>query len=583
VTARQLSSVTPEGWIVKIAGPTVVAKGLADAAMYHLVTVGRLGLAGEIVRLERDAATIQVYEDTTGLSVGEEVVDTGGPLQAELGPGLLGSVFDGVQRPLPRLAEAQGESIARGASIPALSRDVRWDFEPAVRPGAAVAPGDVIGSVRETAGVVHRILVPPGVSGTIADIRAGNATVTEAVAHLADGLALSLMQQWPVRRPRPVAGRLPLREPFLTGQRVFDTLFPVAVGGTAIVPGGFGTGKTIVEQSLAKFARADIIVYIGCGERGNEMTEVLADFPRLIDPAGGRPLMERTVLVVNTSNMPVAAREASIYTGVTIAEYYRDMGYRVALMADSTSRWAEALRELAARLGEMPGEEGYPTSLASRLGQFYERGGVVECQGSPPRRGAVTIVSAISPPGGDFSEPVTQASIRVAGALWALDADLARRRHFPAVDWRRSFSLYVDDLAGWFAREVGAEWTSLRADLFRLLQREAELQEIVQLVGADALQDQERLALEMGKLLREGYLSQHAFSDVDAACPPAKQFGMLKLMLAFAVHAARRLEAGTSLDELAASPLFEAMSRLKDYPSEDFSAHAARLSAEMGR
>ncbi|MEO6666426.1 MAG: V-type ATP synthase subunit A, partial [Nitrospiria bacterium] len=420
------------GRIAKIAGPTVVATGLEETAMYNHVAVGEAGLLGEVVRLERDGATIQVYEETTGLSVGEVVVDSGEPLRAELGPGLLTSVFDGVQRPLPALYGAHGPWLARGVRLPPLSREVRWEFEPIVNAGAPVAPGDVIGVVQETPRIVHRIMVPPGVSGVVGELRSGKVAVTEPVGWFSDGRPLGLIQRWPVRRPRPAAGRLPLEVPFLTGQRVFDTLFPLAMGGTAIVPGGFGTGKTIVEHMLAKHAKADIIVYIGCGERGNEMTELLADFPRLRDPESGRPLMERTVLVVNTSNMPVAAREASIYTGVTIAEYYRDMGYQVALMADSTSRWAEALRELSARLGEMPGEEGYPTSLATRLGQFYERAGVVRCLGTPERTGSVTIVSAVSPPGGDFSEPVTQASLRVAGALWALDPDLARRRHFPA-------------------------------------------------------------------------------------------------------------------------------------------------------
>ena len=569
------------GAIVKISGPTVVAQGLEGAAMYNLVKVGSRNLLGEIVRLDRDGATIQVYEETTGLSVGEPVRDTGRPLEAELGPGLLSSVFDGVQRPLPRLVETEGAWIARGASADPLSREARWDFTPAVGPGEVVGPGDVIGSVRETERIVHRIMVPPGVSGTIEAIRGGEARVTDEVARLTDGTGLTLLQRWPVRRPRPLAGRLPPDRPFLTGQRVFDTLFPLAVGGTAIVPGGFGTGKTIVEYTLAKFARADVIVYVGCGERGNEMTEVLAEFPRLVDPETGRPLMERTVLIANTSNMPVAAREASIYTGITIAEYYRDMGYEVALMADSTSRWAEALRELAARLGEMPGEEGYPTSLPTRLSQFYERAGAAECVGRPSRRGAVTVVSAISPPGGDFSEPVTQASIRVAGALWALDADLARRRHFPAVDWTRSFSLYVDRLAGWFQREVSDEWGALRAELFRLLQRDLELQEIVQLVGADALVDQDRLVLETARVMREGYLRQHAFSEVDATCPPAKQVWMLKVMLAIGAHGRRELERGVSLETVLSSPLFERVARLKDHPISDFETHARVLLAEI--
>lgn len=552
------------GTIIKISGPTVVARGMERTRMFNRVMVGGRNLLGEVIRLQGAQATIQVYEDTTGLSLGEAVVDAGEPLLAELGPGLLSSIFDGVQRPLERLAAEQGAWIGRGVTLPALSRTRRWDVTPAVRPGTAVSVGDCLGVVQETEKIAHRILVPPGVSGTVREIRRGPFTVTEPVAVLDGGRELSMMQRWPVRTARPVRERLPPAVPFITGQRVIDMLFPIASGGTVIVPGGFGTGKTVIEQTLAKYAQADIIVYIGCGERGNEMTEILSEFPRLTDPASNLPLMQRTVLVVNTSNMPVAARETSIYAGITMAEYYRDMGYSVALMADSISRWAEATREISARLEEMPGEEGYPTYLATKLAGFYERGGRVRCLGQDDRQGAVTIVSAISPAGGDFSEPVTQSSMQVAGGLWALDSDLAHRRHFPAINWKSSFSLYAAQLDPWLQTHIAPDWPHLRSELAALLQREEELQEIAQLVGIDALQDQERIVLEISRLIRDEYLRQSAFSEVDAFCPLDKQYWMLKALLRFLAFCAALLRQGRSIEELLASPFRAELERLKE-------------------
>lgn len=556
------------GTIIKISGPTVVARGMERTRLFNRVTVGRMGLLGEVIRIRRDEATVQVYEDTTGLALGEEVVDAGEPLLVELGPGLLGSTFDGVQRPLDVIAAEQGAWITRGVTLPALPRERQWAFTPAVQPGTQVTGGVCIGTVQETERIRHGVLIPPGVSGTIREIRAGTFTITDTIARLDGDRPITMLQRWPVRTPRPVAERLPPIVPFITGQRVFDMLFPVALGGTVIVPGGFGTGKTVVEQTLAKYAQADIIVYIGCGERGNEMTEVLAEFPHLTDPVTGLPLMYRTILVINTSNMPVAARETSIYTGITLAEYYRDMGYAVAVMADSTSRWAEATREISARLEEMPGEEGYPTYLSTKLAGFYERGGRVRCLGDPNRQGSITIVSAISPPGGDFSEPVTQSSMQVAGALWALDSDLAHRRHFPAINWKRSFSLYIAPLDSWFRNHVATDWPQLRADLAALLQKEEELQEIVQLVGIDALQDHERLVIETSRLIREEYLRQNAYSEIDAACPLEKQYWMLKALLKFLAYGREFLKQGGPMEQLVSSPFRAELARLKDTPAD---------------
>ena len=575
-----------EGIVVRVSGPTVTAGKMTETRMHHRVLVGEAGLPGEVIRLEGDRATIQVFEETTGLRLGEKVTDVGEPLVAELGPGLIASVFDGVQRPLAAIRKARGDFLVRGAAAPALDRTRRWEFRPAVAVGTPVLAGDVLGTVAETPRIEHRVMVPPGRSGVVREIREGAFTVEDPVAVLDGGVALPMMQRWPVRAARPFASRLPPGVPFVTGQRVFDVLFPLAAGGTAIVPGGFGTGKTVVEQALAKFAESDVVVFVGCGERGNEMAEVLADFPALVDPSTGRPLMERTVLLVNTSNMPVAAREASVYTGITIAEYYRDMGYRVALMADSISRWAEALREISSRLEEMPGEEGYPTYLATRLAGFYERGGRVACLGTTPREGTVTVVSAVSPPGGDFSEPVTQASQRIAGALWALDPALAHARHFPAVDWKRSYSLYLDALDGWFRTHAGPDWPELRRELMALLQREEQLQEIVQMVGIDALQDPERVLLSVSRMVREEFLRQSAYSGNDASCPPGKAYWMLKAFLGFLSLCRDLLKKGISAESALGLPIREELGRMKESPAADFRERAealiARIDAERG-
>ena len=569
-----------EGSVVKISGPTVVARDLEDASLYEVVRVGGERLVGEVIRIRGGLATIQVYEETTGLGLGEPVIATGEPLVVELGPGLLGQTFDGIQRPLSALALLSGDFIRRGIAHPALDREKRWDFEPLVRVGDEIDEGRILGAIQETAHLTHRVLAPPGVSGKVVEVKGGKVTVTDDVIVLDDGRRLSPLQRWPVRRRRPFKRRLTPALPFLTGQRVLDCFFPIAVGGAAIIPGGFGTGKTVLEQTLAKFAAADVIVYVGCGERGNEMTEVLTEFPRLVDPRTGTPLMDRTVLVVNTSNMPVAAREASIYTGITIAEYFRDMGHQVALMADSTSRWAEALREISSRLEEMPGEEGFPTYLATRLGTFYERAGrVIPLSGEG--EGAVTIVGAVSPPGGDFSEPVTQASLRVSGAFWALSTDLAYRRHFPAIDWVQSFTLYAERLQDWFNEEVGEEWIALREEAMRLLQKERELQEIVQLVGLDAVQDQERVLIESARLIREGFLRQSAFHEVDASCPPAKALWMLRLILHYSQRAALALGDGVSLKAVLAAGLDERLLRLGEVSPGEIEAVGAALMTEI--
>ncbi len=569
-----------EGCVVKVSGPTVVARGLEGASLYEVVRVGGERLVGEIIRIRGGLATIQVYEETTGLGLGEPVIATDEPLAVELGPGLLGQIFDGIQRPLSALALLSGDFIRRGIAHPALDREKRWDFEPLVRAGEEIGEGRILGAVQETETLTHRILAPPGLSGKVAEVRGGKVTVTDEVIVLEDGRRLSPLQRWPVRRRRPFKRRLTPGLPFLTGQRVLDCFFPIAVGGTAIIPGGFGTGKTVLEQTLAKFAAADVIVYVGCGERGNEMTEVLTEFPLLEDPRTGAPLMDRTVLVVNTSNMPVAAREASIYTGITIAEYFRDMGRQVALMADSTSRWAEALREISSRLEEMPGEEGFPTYLATRLGTFYERAGrVIPLSGEG--EGAVTIVGAVSPPGGDFSEPVTRASLRVSGALWALSTDLAYRRHFPAIDWVQSFTLYAERLQEWFNEEVSEEWITLREEAMRLLQKERELQEIVQLVGLDAVQDQERIIIESARLIREGFLRQSAFHEVDASCPPAKALWMLRLLLHYSRGSTVALGDGVSLKAVLATGLDERLLRLGEVSPGEMEAVGTGLMTEI--
>ncbi len=544
------------GSIIRVAGPVVVAENMLGAQMYEVVRVGAMGLIGEVIRLESDRVTIQVYEDTSGLRVGNPVEATGAPLQVELGPGLLGSIFDGVQRPLPLVRDQVGDFIARGVTADAVDRKKKWDFTPSVGVGNAVEPGDELGSVAETPQLAHRILVPPDVHGTIAEIRAGAFTLGETIGTLDRGndrapVELVLAQKWPVRRGRPYARKLDPDTPLLTGQRVIDSLFPVTKGGTAIIPGGFGSGKTVAEQTLAKWADADIVVYVGCGERGNEMTEVLAEFPKLTDARTNEPLMRRTVLIANTSNMPVAAREASIYTGITIAEYYRDMGYDVALMADSTSRWGEALREVSGRLEEMPGEEGYPAYLATRLADFYERAGRVVALGKDARVGSVTVIGAVSPPGGDFSEPMTQNSLRVAGAFWGLDTGLARRRHFPAINWITSYSLY--DLRKWFVENVASDWEAQTGEAMALLQEEAKLMEIVQLVGSDALPEEQKALLQTARMLREDYLQQFAFHEIDGFCPPQKQYWMLRAILTFHRELARAVKRGASLERVVRS------------------------------
>ena len=554
--------------VVRVAGSLVEARPLRDAALYELARVGDLGLLGEVVRLSDDRATIQVYEETVGLRVGEPVTPTGETLTVTLGPGLLGSVLDGVGRPLAALAASYGDFIEPGLAAPTLDPVRKWRFEAAVAAGASVQPGDVLGVVRERESFDHRIMVPPGVSGVVAAIASGDYDVTQAIGRIEGGPELRLAHPWPVRVPRPADARLPGERPFLTGQRVFDLLFPVAEGGTVAVPGGFGTGKTVIEQSLAKYADADVIVYIGCGERGNEMAEVLQEFPRLSDPRTGRTLADRTVLVVNTSNMPVAAREASVFVGVTVAEYYRDMGYRVALMADSLSRWAEALREMGARLQEMPGEEGYPTTLGNRLGKFFERAGRVRAAGRPERVGALTIINAVSPPGGDFSEPVTQASLRVAGALWALDPALAHQRQFPAVDWNASYSLYDELLAPWFASTAGPAWAELRRDVMRLLHDERELREIAGLVGPEALQDADRLRLEVARAVRESVLGQSAYDPNDATSPIEKTKRLAEAGLECLRAGLAAIAAGATFEQLNLSTATQALADLRRAPPD---------------
>ncbi|HEV8353560.1 MAG TPA: V-type ATP synthase subunit A [bacterium] len=562
------------GTVIKISGPAVIARGMTGARMYDIVRVGKEGLLGEIIRLDGDSAFVQVYEDTSGLYVGEPVESTGAPLAVELGPGLLTGVFDGILRPLAGIRDLKGDFIARGATVPALDRSKTWKFEPTATVGQKVGPGDVIGWVQEFQ-FQHKILVPPSArDGEIAELRSGEFTVVDVIGRLKDGTELRLMHTWPVRQARPVRERMEPREPFITGQRVLDVLFPVAMGGTAAIPGPFGSGKTITQQTLAKWGDADVIIYVGCGERGNEMTHVLDEFPELEDPRTGRPLMERTMIIANTSNMPVAAREASVYTGITLAEYWRDQGLKVAVMADSTSRWAEAMREISSRLEEMPAEEGYPSYLSSRLAAFYERASRVICQGSPERRGSITVIGAVSPPGGDFSEPVTQATLRITGTFWALDDKLASRRHFPAINWLRSYSLYMDLLRDWYKEHMPPDYEEVRDRSGQLLQREAELQEIVQLVGPDALQDDQRMVIEAGKMLREDFLQQNAFTD-DAHCPLEKSYGILKAILSFYDEANTALKRGMLLDEILNLKQIEEIGRMKDVPKDEFDGYLA--------
>ena len=556
-----------QGKVVKVSGPLVVASGMETADMYDVVRVGDLGLVGEIIEMRGDQASIQVYEETAGIGPGAPVVSTGAQLSVELGPGLIESIYDGIQRPLAKMYEQQGANIERGIQVPALDREKKWTFAPIAAVGEEVEAGDVIGVVQETVVIQQKIMIPYGVKGTILSIKAGDYTVEETVATVQteDGVKdITLMQKWPVRVGRPYKEKMVPDMPLVTGQRVIDTLFPIAKGGVAAVPGPFGSGKTVVQHQLAKWADADVVVYIGCGERGNEMTDVLMEFPELKDPRSGESLMKRTVLIANTSDMPVAAREASIYTGITIAEYFRDMGYSVALMADSTSRWAEALREMSGRLEEMPGEEGYPAYLASRLAQFYERAGRVVTLGKEERLGALSAIGAVSPPGGDISEPVSQATLRIVKVFWSLDASLARARHFPAINWLNSYSLYVDRLMPWFEENVAKEFPALRQKMITLLQEEANLNEIVQLVGVDALSFEDRLKLEASKSIREDYLHQNAFHDVDTYASPNKQYRMMKLILSYYDFSLEAIAKGASFNKLSELPVRETIGRFKD-------------------
>ena len=570
-----------EGKIQRISGPAVIAEGMMGARMYDIVRVGSENLIGEIIRLDGDTAFVQVYENTGGLTVGEAVVSTGLPLAVELGPGMLNGIFDGIQRPLDKIHEASGTYIDRGITVNSLSRETKWRFTPSVKAGDEVSAGKVLGTVPEFA-FTHKILVPPGKGGVVKSVVGeGEYTVDEVIATLEDGTELKMYHPWPVRQPRPVERKLDPVTPFLTGMRILDVLFPLTMGGTAAIPGPFGSGKTVTQQSIAKYGNADIVVYVGCGERGNEMTDVLVEFPELEDPQTGNPLMHRTVLIANTSNMPVAAREASIYTGITLAEYFRDMGYSVSIMADSTSRWAEALREISSRLEEMPAEEGYPPYLASRLAAFYERGGRVTTLAG--EEAAVSIIGAVSPAGGDFSEPVTQSTLRITGCFWALDASLARRRHFPAINWNRSYSLFTPILEEWYREHVAQDYPELRDRAVELLQRESDLQEVVQLVGPDALQDQERLVIEAGRILRQDFLQQNGFDPVDASCSMGKAYGMLTMMLRFYDQAKAALDAGATVDEILKSPVIEKINRARYVAEDEFGAYQQGVMQELDK
>src|SRR5579885_820963 len=554
-----------EGIISRISGPVVIVSGLEGAQMFDVVRIGEMGLVGEIIRLEGNKATVQVYEDTTGLRPGEKVINTKRPLSMQLGPGLLTSIYDGIQRPLDVLREQSGDFISRGKVIPALDQTKKWEFVPLKKKGDHVSPGEIIGEVQETPLIMHKIMIPHNVEGTLNDISEGKYTVNDIVATVQNGtkVDVGLSSWWTVRTPRPVLRKLAPEEPLLTGQRVLDTFFPVAKGGTAAIPGPFGSGKTVTQQQLAKWADSNVIVYVGCGERGNEMTEVLSTFPKLEDPKSKRPLMERTILVANTSNMPVAAREASIYTGITMGEYYRDMGYGVALMADSTSRWAEALREISGRLEEMPGEEGYPAYLGRRLAEFYERGGKAVVISPEERVGSLTLVGAVSPPGGDFSEPVSQNTLRVTRVFWALDASLASRRHFPSINWLTSYSLYADGMGDWYKQHVAAEWIALRKEALEILQKESELQEIVQLVGYDALPEPEKGVLDTARSIREDYLQQSAYDDVDTYTSIRKQFLMLAAIIEFGKMEAEAIKKGVPSSKIGALESRKMISKIK--------------------
>ncbi len=584
-----------EGQITRISGPVVNAKGMETIKIRDLVEVGELGLIGEVIEIQGEEISIQVYEETDGLTVGEPVVSDGEPFLVELGPGLLGSIYDGIQRPLNAIREQSGNFIERGTTGDPLPRDTQWTFEPWVEPGAEVAFGDIVGTVDETPAIKHYIMIPQGVEGRVEQIESGDYTIEDPVARLEDGTEIRMTQTWPIRTPRPAQQKIPTSIPLVTGQRIFDVFFPVPKGGNAIIPGPFGSGKTVTQQSLAKWSDADIVIYIGCGERGNEMTEVLTKFPELEDPKTGTPLMDRTILVANTSNMPVAARETSIYTGITLAEYYRDMGYDVSLMADSTSRWAEALREISGRLEEMPGEEGYPPYLASRIAQFYERSGrticigdglpvdqdePIETEAAKGREGSVTVIGAVSPPGGDFSEPVTQNSLRIGGVFWALDASLAYSRHFPAINWLTSYTLYTDALRGWFEEELGEAFLDLRNEMMQILQKEDELNKIVQLVGKESLSNPDKLLLDIARMIREVYLRQNAFDPIEAHCPPLKSHYMMRAILTFYERCQELLDE-MSYNAILELPEWDKLTEMGGYSNDDFQGPFEALIEEL--
>ena len=573
------------GKVVKVSGPLVVATGLADANMSDVVRVGPQRLIGEILTMKGDTANIQVYEETSGLGPGAEVETTGAPMSVELGPGMIEGIYDGIQRPLEKIVEKVGACITRGVEVPAVDHEKKWEFNAVAKVGDQVIGGDILGTVQETAVVLHKIMVPPTMRGTITSIQSGSFNVTETVATLKteDGreVPLTMLQKCPVRVGRPYTKKYPPKRPLCSGQRIIDTMFPIAKGGTAAVPGPFGSGKTVVQHQLAKWSDVDIVVYIGCGERGNEMTDVLREFPELKDPRTGESLMKRTVLIANTSDMPVAAREASVYTGITIAEYFRDMGYDVAVIADSTSRWAEALREMSGRLEEMPGEEGYPAYLASRLAQFYERAGSVECIGSDERRGSLTAVGAVSPPGGDLSEPVSQATMRIVKVFWALDSSLAYKRHFPAINWLSSYSLYLDSLKPWFDENLGPEFMRDRTKAMGILQNEASLNEIVQLVGKDALGASDQLTLEVARMVREDFLQQNAFMDVDSFSDYERQKKLLGMILSYDVLCRDAIAKGASAQELFQIPAREQIGRAKSVPAEEYAAVYDQIQSDM--
>ena len=574
-----------EGKILKVSGPLVVAEGMRNANMFDVVRVGAKNLIGEIIEMHGDRASIQVYEETAGIGRGDKVVSTGAPLSVELGPGLISNIYDGIQRPLDQIRLKFGSNLQRGIDVPALDRDRVWHFVPAVKFGDKVGPGDIYGTVQENEVITHKIMVPPKTHGTVVEMREGDFKVTDRIGKIKydDGTIenVTLIQKWPVRVARPYREKLPPVDPMITGQRVIDALFPIAKGGTACVPGPFGSGKTVVQHQLAKWSDVDLVVYIGCGERGNEMTDVLREFPELTDPKTGRSLMERTILIANTSDMPVAAREASVYTGITIAEYFRDMGYSVAVIADSTSRWAEALREMSGRLEEMPGEEGYPAYLTSRLAQFYERAGKVVCLGSDGREGALSAIGAVSPQGGDISEPVTQATLRIVKVFWGLDASLAYRRHFPAINWLNSYSLYRDRLSGWFSQNVSKSWMDYTARCLKTLQVESDLQEIVKLVGMDALSPSDRLTLDVAQSIREDFLQQNAFLDIDSYTPLDKQCGILDMIFTYEDRARRAIDAGADIEDICSLPVHERIARAKTVANDNYQNEFKAIKAEI--